>query len=147
MVKNAVRDYGVKRNERKTQAKNIFNKVWDKLINEKKLVFEMNIETSSILEDLINSEMIKLKEHNPHLFEDFYKNHDLEIVRLLFNDLLNCIENNVKLKDELEEYKLENKRINKKLDEVKKDINNHLRDVKNDYINISNHYLEKYFGK
>lgn len=146
MVKNAVKDYKVKRNDRKSQAKNLFDKIWKRLGDDKNIVYEMNLETGAIVEELISSELMKLKEFNPQLFEDYYNNHELEIVRELYKDLLKCIEDNVKLKDELEEYKLENKRINKKLDDVKKEIHSSVRELKNEYINIANPYLEKYFG-
>lgn len=146
MVKVAVKDYGVKRNDRKSQAKNLFDKIWKMISDDKNIVPEMNLETGAILEELISNELMKLKEISPQLFEDYYKNHDLEIVRELYKDLLKCIEDNIKLKDELEEYKLENKRINKKLDDTKKEIHSSIRELKNDYINIANPYLEKYFG-
>jgi hypothetical protein len=146
MVKNAVKDYRVKRNDRKSQAKNLFDKIWKKLSDDENIVYEMNIETGAIVEELISSELMKLKELSPQLFEDYYNNHELEIVRELYKDLLKCIEDNVKLKDELEEYKLENKRINKKLDDVKKGMHSSVRELKNEYINIANPYLEKYFG-
>ena len=146
IIKVAVKDYGIKRNDRKSQAKNLFDKIWKRISDDKNIVFEMNLETGAILEEVISSELMKLKEHSPHLFEDYYKNHDLEIVKELYKDLLKCIEDNVKLKDELEEYKLENKRINKKLDDTKKDIHSSIRELKNEYISIANPYLEKYFG-
>ena len=146
MVKNAVKDYRVKRNDRKSQAKNLFDKIWKRLSDDENIVYEMNIETGAIVEELISSELMKLKELSPQLFEDYYNNHELEIVRELYKDLLKCIEDNVKLKDELEECKIENKRINKKLDDTKKDIHSSIRELKNEYISIANPYLEKYFG-
>lgn len=146
MVKNAVKDYKVKRNDRKSQAKNLFDKIWKRLSDDENIVYEMNIETGAIVEELISSELMKLKELSPQLFEDYYNNHELEIVRELYKDLLKCIEDNVKLKDELEECKIENKRINKKLDNTKKDIHLSIRELKNEYISIANPYLEKYFG-
>ena len=146
MVKNAVKDYRVKRNDRKSQAKNLFDKIWKRLSDDENIVYEMNIETGAIVEELISSELMKLKELSPQLFEDYYDNHELEIVRELYKDLLKCIEDNVKLKDELEECKIENKRINKKLDDTKKDIHSSIRELKNEYISIANPYLEKYFG-
>lgn len=146
MVKNAVKDYRVKRNDRKSQAKNLFDKIWKRLSDDENIVYEMNIETGAIVEELISSELMKLKEFSPQLFEDYYNNHELEIVRELYKDLLKCIEDNVKLKDELEECKIENKRINKKLDDTKKDIHSSIRELKNEYISIANPYLEKYFG-
>lgn len=146
MVKIAVKDYGVKRNDRKSQAKNLFDKIWKRLSDDENIVYEMNIETGAIVEELISSELMKLKELSPQLFEDYYNNHELEIVRELYKDLLKCIEDNVKLKDELEECKIENKRINKKLDDTKKDIHSSIRELKNEYISIANPYLEKYFG-
>ena len=146
MVKIAVKDYGVKRNDRKSQAKNLFDKIWNRLSSDESIVPEMNLETGAIVEELISTELMKLKEHSPQLFEDYYKNHDLEIVRELYKDLLKSIEDNIKLKDELEEYKLENKRINKKLDDTKKEIHSSIRELKNEYITIANPYLEKYFG-
>ena len=106
----------------------------------------MNLETAVILEELISAEMMKLKEYSPQLFEDYYQNHDLEIVRELYKDLLKAIEDNIKLKEELEEYKIENKRINKKLDDTKKEVHSSIRELKNEYIAIANPYLEKYFG-
>ena len=146
MVKNAVKDYRVKRNDRKSQAKNLFDKIWKRLSDDENIVHEMNLETGAIVEELISSELMKLKEFSPQLFEDYYNNHELEIVRELYKDLLKCIEDNVKLKDELEECKIENKRINKKLDDTKKDIHSSIRELKNEYISIANPYLEKYFG-
>ena len=146
MVKMAVKDYGVKRNDRKSQAKNLFDKIWSRLNADENIEPEMNLETGAIVEELIGTELIKLKEHSPQIFEDYYKNHELEIVRELYKDLLKCIEDNVKLKEELEEYKIENKRINKKLDDTKKEMHSSIRELKNDYINIVNPYLEKYFG-
>ena len=146
MVKNAVKDYRVKRNDRKSQTKNLFDKIWKRLSDDENIVYEMNLETGAIVDELISSELMKLKEFSPQLFEDYYNNHELEIVRELYKDLLKCIEDNVKLKDELEEYRLENKRINKKLDDVKKEIYSSVRELKNEYINIANPYLEKYFG-
>ena len=146
MVKNAVKDYRVKRNDRKSQAKNLFDKIWKRLSDDENIVYEMNIETGAIVEELISSELMKLKQLSPQLFEDYYNNHELEIVRELYKDLLKCIEDNVKLKDELEECKIENKRINKKLDDTKKDIHSSIRELKNEYISIANPYLEKYFG-
>ena len=146
MVKNAVKDYRVKRNDRKSQAKNLFDKIWKRLGDDENIVYEMILETGAIVDELISSELMKLKEFSPQLFEDYYNNHELEIVRELYKDLLKCVEDNVKLKDELEEYKLENKRINKKLDDVKKEIYSSVRELKNEYINIANPYLEKYFG-
>ena len=146
MVKNAVKDYRIKRNDRKSQAKNLFDKIWKRLSDDENIVYEMNIETGAIVEELISSEFMKLKELSPQLFEDYYNNHELEIVRELYKDLLKCIEDNVKLKDELEECKIENKRINKKLDDTKKDIHSSIRELKNEYISIANPYLEKYFG-
>ena len=127
MVKNAVKDYRVKRNDRKSQAKNLFDKIWKRLSDDENIVYEINIETGAIVEELISSELMKLKELSPQLFEDYYNNHELEIVRELYKDLLKCIEDNVKLKDELEECKIENKRINKKLDDTKKDIHSSIR--------------------
>lgn len=146
MVKNAVKDYRIKRNDRKSQAKNLFDKIWKRLSDDENIVYEMNIETGAIVEELISSELMKLKELSPQLFEDYYNNHELEIVRELYKDLLKCIEDNVKLKDELEECKIENKRINKKLDDTKKDIHSSIRELKNEYVSIANPYLEKYFG-
>lgn len=146
MVKNAVKDYRVKRNDRKSQAKNLFDKIWKRLSDDENIVYEMNIETGAIVEELISSELMKLKELSPQLFEDYYNNHELEIVRELYKDLLKCIEDNIKLKDELEECKIENKRINKKLDDTKKDMHSSIRELKNEYISIANPYLEKYFG-
>ena len=146
MVKNAVKDYRVKRNDRKSQAKNLFDKIWKRLSDDENIVYEINIETGAIVEELISSELMKLKELSPQLFEDYYNNHELEIVRELYKDLLKCIEDNVKLKDELEECKIENKRINKKLDDTKKDIHSSIKELKNEYISIANPYLEKYFG-
>ena len=71
MVKIAVKDYGVKRNDRKSQAKNLFDKIWKRLSDDENIVHEMNLETGAIVEELISSELMKLKELSPQLFEDY----------------------------------------------------------------------------
>ena len=90
--------------------------------------------------------MAKLKRISPHLFEDFYEMHDLDIVKDLYNDILEIIEDKVKLQNKVKEYELENKRLNNIIDEMKKENNKYLTEVRNSFIEMANPYLEKYFG-
>ena len=146
MTKDYAKEYGIKRNNRSMQAKNIFTKIWKIINKEKDFKFEMNLETMSLLEELISNELAKLKRINPHLFEDFYEMHDLDIVKNLYNDILEIIEDKVKLQNKVKEYELENKRLNNMIDEMKKENNKYLTEVRNSFIEMANPYLEKYFG-
>ena len=146
MTKDYTKEYGIKRNNRSMQAKNIFTKIWKIINKEKDFKFEMNLETMSLLEELISNEIAKLKRISPHLFEDFYEIHDLDIVKDLYNDILEIIEDKVKLQNKVKEYELENKRLNNMIDEMKKENNKYLTEVRNSFIEMANPYLEKYFG-
>ena len=146
MTKDYTKEYGIKRNNRSMQAKNIFTKIWKIINKEKDFKFEMNLETMSLLEELISNEIAKLKRISPHLFEDFYEMHDLDIVKDLYNDILEIIEDKVKLQNKVKEYELENKRLNNMIDEMKKENNKYLTEVRNSFIEMANPYLEKYFG-
>ena len=146
MTKDYAKEYGIKRNNRSMQAKNIFTKIWKIINKEKDFKFEMNLETMSLLEELISNEIAKLKRISPHLFEDFYEMHDLDIVKDLYNDILEIIEDKVKLQNKVKEYELENKRLNNMIDEMKKENNKYLTEVRNSFIEMANPYLEKYFG-
>lgn len=147
MIFNIVSDYGVKPNDKKPQAKNIFNKLWTSVCNEKDFKYVMDLETSAMFEDLINQEMAKLREYRPELFNDFYEKHESEIVREIYSDLCSALESIVKKDDIIQELKIELKRINQKLDEIQKEKNSAIREMRNNYIEIANPYLEKYFGK
>ena len=146
MTKDYTKEYGIKRNNRSMQAKNIFTKIWKIINKEKDFKFEMNLETMSLLEELISNEIAKLKRISPHLLEDFYEMHALDIVKDLYNDILEIIEDKVKLQNKVKEYELENKRLNNMIEEMKKENNKYLTEVRNSFIEMANPYLEKYFG-
>ena len=146
MIKKCVKDYGINKKSANAQSKAIFDKIWKIINKEKDFKFEMNLETMSLLEELISNELVKLKRISPHLFEDFYEIHDLDIVKNLYNDILEIIEDKVKLQNKVKEYELENKRLNNMIDEMKKENNKYLTEVRNSFIEMANPYLEKYFG-